>query len=61
MDAKTADILEMIRHPGSSDPFGTATAVRDILRDTSSPNPDLLAGLRDIKSELRGRNVPGSW
>jgi len=60
MNGKTDEILELIRHPGSSDPYVTVTAVRDLLKDCREADPELLSGLRGIKSELRGRNVPGN-
>lgn len=58
MDGLTEEILALIREPVSDDPSEAVSAVMSRLGDI----PDtaaLLAGLREIKADMRSRNIPG--
>ncbi len=54
-----SEALALIRNPVSDNPDTAADAVLSLLRDIPEPAA-LLPGLREIKQELRSRNIPGN-
>jgi len=58
MDGHTEEILALIREPSSDDPEEAVSAVMSRLGDIPD-TAGFLAGLREIKADMRARNIPG--